>query len=314
MKDIKIFIANSLSALSSKILRDHFTIVFYEKESNFNIVSNTFDTSFDPKKCILILSEPPITRHRKFLYNNKSKFHTVLTFNPESKNEFSFSRNPVIFPYNPYDSLIVNRSKDDMVLKSRKIYYAGHNGRSLDTYKEYTNLYSLRLELITKLYQDPNFDIRVYGNNWQFDTKKTKYDDQSIKNQSINYNWRSQKIIDMDNIKSEFVLSLENCILPGYISEKFHDGLLSDRVMLYLGEPNISNYVLTDCFVDLRAIYKNNTIDPQDIFDIINSFSVSKYREMIDNARDFRKSIKGMWLTQLAKTTEFIANRIKDSI
>lgn len=49
-----------------------------------------------------------------------------------------------------------------------------------------------------------------------------------------------------------FVVCYENTRLPGYISEKIFDCLFAGCVPVYLGEPNIQNFVPAKCFIDRR--------------------------------------------------------------
>ncbi|TVT38269.1 hypothetical protein FNT36_18900 [Hymenobacter setariae] len=50
-----------------------------------------------------------------------------------------------------------------------------------------------------------------------------------------------------------FVVCYENTSTPGYISEKLFDCLFAGCVPVYLGEPNIKQFVPQDCFIDRRA-------------------------------------------------------------
>lgn len=49
----------------------------------------------------------------------------------------------------------------------------------------------------------------------------------------------------------KFYISLENSIIPHYVTEKFYQGFLQDSVMVYLGAPNIKEYEpLENSFID----------------------------------------------------------------
>jgi hypothetical protein len=50
-----------------------------------------------------------------------------------------------------------------------------------------------------------------------------------------------------------FVVCYENTRLPGYISEKIFDCLFAGCVPIYLGEPNIQNFVPPACFINRQA-------------------------------------------------------------
>lgn len=53
--------------------------------------------------------------------------------------------------------------------------------------------------------------------------------------------------------KYKFVIAFENAIYPDYVTEKLYHPLLAGAVPIYLGAPNIENFVPGDnCFVDVR--------------------------------------------------------------
>ena len=49
-----------------------------------------------------------------------------------------------------------------------------------------------------------------------------------------------------------FALCFENTIFPGYVTEKILDCFLSGVVPVYLGAPDITSYVPSDAFIDMR--------------------------------------------------------------
>lgn len=49
-----------------------------------------------------------------------------------------------------------------------------------------------------------------------------------------------------------FALAMENCIYPGYVTEKILDAFRAGSVPVYLGAPDITDFVPADCFVDYR--------------------------------------------------------------
>src|SRR5262249_12625468 len=50
----------------------------------------------------------------------------------------------------------------------------------------------------------------------------------------------------------KFALCFENSILKGWITEKIFDCFFTGTVPVYLGAPEITNYVPADCFIDMR--------------------------------------------------------------
>lgn len=50
--------------------------------------------------------------------------------------------------------------------------------------------------------------------------------------------------------KYKFVLALENCSSPGYLTEKFADAALADAIPIYWGDPNIGQTFNTKAFIN----------------------------------------------------------------
>jgi hypothetical protein len=100
--------------------------------------------------------------------------------------------------------------------------------------------------------------------------------------------------------------------MENYLCEKFHDGMMVDRVMLYLGEPNITNYVPAECFIDLRKFWKDgNEFDFFGMLALVRDISQHKYDQIIHAAREYRHSIKGKWEQRRAEVTQFVIDRIE---
>jgi len=49
-----------------------------------------------------------------------------------------------------------------------------------------------------------------------------------------------------------FAVCFENMIMPGYITEKIFDCFFVGTIPIYLGAPDIEDYVPKDCFIDMR--------------------------------------------------------------
>jgi hypothetical protein len=56
-----------------------------------------------------------------------------------------------------------------------------------------------------------------------------------------------------------FALSFENIVLKGWITEKLFDCFFAGTIPVYLGAPDIQDYVPQDCFIDMRRFsgYEN---------------------------------------------------------
>ncbi len=307
-----------ITGINERQLQAYFGQPDLSKPIDFWIHCQTVPPTSDPARTILVLTEPPITEHRAWLYQNLDKFHTIIGYNHNGKNLFHFSDNPAIFPYSTMDGHDVRR--ENTTIKTRKIYYAGmrsFNHAMAPHSIGFINLYPLRHDLCQQII-DKNAGY-CFGAGWPYISKG------DIPN--VNSSFRLQKITDMERLQCDFILCLENGIMQNYLSEKFHDGMMADRVMLYLGEPNITDYVPADCFIDLRQFLTIHNadfgditgvplseqteviFDTQGMLDLVQNISQTEYDSIIKNARAYRESIKGKWAERCHWLRQFIIDR-----
>jgi len=82
-----------------------------------------------------------------------------------------------------------------------------------------------------------------------------------------------------------FALCLENSSFPGYVSEKIFDCFFAGTVPLYLGAPDIADYVPADAFIDLRQFPTYAAVEH-----FLDSLDESSTRRYIQAATDFLQS------------------------
>jgi len=83
----------------------------------------------------------------------------------------------------------------------------------------------------------------------------------------------------------EFCLCFENMQMDGYITEKIFDCLYAGTIPLYLGAPDILEYIPEDIFVDCR---KYSTW--KEMWEDVGAMPIEKINEMKHAGRDFLKS------------------------
>ena len=280
-----------------------------DKTADYFVRKDKVEPWINPAKCILMLMEPPLALSRLKLYKQTNQFHTVFRFNPSGKNQFKFCDDPTRFPYNPLHKSINIRK--DTTLTARGLYYAGNQNKNYEHSNSLhggINLYPVRKiagEFLRKHYK-PTF---FFGNGWG---ETSKYNGaKGITN--VNRSWRVQKIVDMNRLKADFILCLENYMISGYVSEKFHDGFVVDRVMLYLGEPNIGNYWPNNCYIDLRKYFNKNTatLDCNAIIKLMKGMSQNEYDTILSNAREYRASRSKPRTPHYKNIADIIRNRMK---
>ncbi len=110
-------------------------------------------------------------------------------------------------------------------------------------------LYSERLRAIKFFSSSPGFDL--YGGRWE---RKPFFPFWSYR-AYVQKCWRGY--VNGDKIKTfasyRFSLAFENSQYPGYVSEKIFDSFLAGCIPVYLGAPDVTDYVPADCFIDMRA-------------------------------------------------------------
>lgn len=87
--------------------------------------------------------------------------------------------------------------------------------------------------------------------------------------------------------KYKFNLCFENCIADGYISEKIIDCFKAHTVPIYLGAPNIEEYIPKNCFIDFRKFK-----DYSALLDFLNKMDEKTYNKYIENGKRILKSKK----------------------
>jgi len=157
----------------------------------------------------------------------------VFRYDPKLPNEHPFAEPPDIFPYPP---AVEWRQIADDYANASGIYFAGKCSPSPDEVNfGYPVIYNLR-EHIARTLRDELGGTCV-GNGWG----RSTFDGE----------WHRRKFREIARANPRYVLAIENCLMPDAISEKIWAGLLTDRVTLYLGAPNVADYIDPAAFVDL---------------------------------------------------------------
>jgi hypothetical protein len=85
----------------------------------------------------------------------------------------------------------------------------------------------------------------------------------------------------------DFCLCIENMAMDGYITEKIFDCLYSGTIPLYLGAPDISNYVEPNAYIDCRRFSSWG-----DTWSYVNSIPENEIQEMREAGRSFLRGAK----------------------
>ena len=276
----------------------------------------TYKIIRNPEKIILCLKESPVSLHRRMLYENIDRFFLVVCHNPKGQNQISFTSNPSYYPWGPRLEFDVIRK--DTTIKNRNFFYAA---RKFEGYENLPNkfdtyvLYGARAKLVESFKNKYPNRLKLYGIGWGDYAKKGKSTSSLYKGKKKKVeNWRKCKVKDVEESGADFHLVLENCIQENLITDHFHDGFISDRVVFYLGCPNIEDYVPTNIFVDLRPYYNKETceFDIDKIVEIANNMTQEEYDGYIQRARAWRKALINKNEIETEKLSIVIANKVKN--
>lgn len=284
---VKVFYDNNgRIGLNKRLVKACSFIDFIDSPTKADIIisRNTVTHTNLLNKTIFIASEAPRTTHRKWCYSHFNKFKLVVCHNPENGKDNQIPFTPDDSPqYYPSNASLKPEEREDITMKSKGVFFAGHrkeNDITSDGHGGY-NIIPLRKsvgEYLIKKFPDSKF----IGIGWFGQTIKLN-------------SWGVDKRKQINETTCDFVLALENTSYPNYISEKIWDGMMLDRVTLYLGDSNIEKHIPVDCFVDLRPYYnlKTKKFNFWGLGERLNEMTQDEYDAIIANAREFRKTIVG---------------------
>jgi hypothetical protein len=118
--------------------------------------------------------------------------------------------------------------------------------RCIDRALRFQDLYDLRFSAIERYAQEEQFSLFGKGwtealENWPR-VRRIKF-----KNSPCEC---KDKLLTMSHYR--FSLCFENCIFPGYVTEKIFDSFFAGAVPVYYGAPDIGDFVPEGCFIDFR--------------------------------------------------------------
>ena len=143
-------------------------------------------------------------------------------------------------------------------------------------------LHDKRLELI-EFFNNLNV-LDLYGSGWtELNNLPSRYKHLSSK---LNAMTSVNKHITISNYK--FALCLENMVFPGYVTEKIIDCLCAGVIPIYLGAPDIEDFIPKKLFIDLRDFKSIVELD-----ECLNNFSEDSFNQFLINAQEFLNSNTG---------------------
>jgi len=229
------------------------------------LVAVNEDLGFDKGKTVLLMMEPYGVDGSEEYFDRSEEYLMFATYDRSRCRELFFCKDASVWPMEPVHRLRQNTMGS---LSDRSVYFAGQTFGSKSDGK---TIYHLRKRIVSGL-EKRGLHVFAVGRG---------FSGQTANNFSRIVTVRVAKMREIVSTGTAFVLCMENTITPGYVSEKFHDGILSRRVPLYLGCPNIEDYVPTDMFVDLRDFYDGDTVDIDGVFDRLMTMTEDEYGSIL---------------------------------
>jgi hypothetical protein len=263
------------------LLKQYVSLTTDIKAADYVLSLNTIPNGCAKDRIVLLLREPPLSGFAP-LYKERENCHTAVTYTPMGNMQIAFSTRPHLLPYSPLQKHLVRATPS---VEDRSVYMAAQAGRrDVDTGFGGTGLLAAREQFGRYLLRNYKRSY-LFGKGWPsgaVDTSGSGY--------------RERKLQEIDSVNAAFVVCLENIAYPNYISEKIHDGFQSDRVVLYLGEPQISKWVPDDCFIDLRPFFDQRSclLHCDAIVERIQNMDDTEYRHILYRAREWHRNLSDL--------------------
>jgi len=147
------------------------------------------------------------------------------------------------------------------------------------TGKFYHELYKERLEVIEH-FAGKGFNL--YGVGWD---KPVVGENKTLRDAiGVSYKGPVQDKIEVLS-QYKFTFTFENTIAKGYVTEKIFDAMFAGSVPIYLGAPDITDFVHKDAFIDMRD-FKN--YDELEFY--LHTMTEEQYEEYIDAINTYIQS------------------------
>ncbi len=207
---------------------------------------------------------------------------------------------------------------------NRDIFCCLINANKISLNNNPSDLYQKREEIIRWYEKNKSADFHLYGRGWDKPKPAKNAIDRVFRRNLTRLRTKlfsytpypsykgelSKKSTALSNTK--FCFCYENIYgLEGYITEKIFDAMRYGTVPIYLGAPNITDYIPKDCFIDARDFTNISALNDflhsisETEFDLyqkhIQNFLVSN-KAFIFSPEHFATTITKHILTELAKS------------
>ena len=302
----------SMSIMKQKLLEVGVDLntsdLLHPEDADF-ILYDGIDNITEYKNKIVYFNTPEsdIVRPEDFLIKNHTKFDKVFTWSDDLVNydplKYIKTNHSFCFPENIKIGLDGRDKLCTMIAGNKMIYKP-------------TELYSKRLEAIKWFEKNHPNDFDLYGIEWDEFWIRSKIKLFRAINRfkplrkwikPTRPSYRGTVVRKKDTLERyKFSICYENATSNGYVTEKIFDSFFAGCVPIYLGAPNVLEYIPSECFIDMR-----NFKSYDDLYDYICGMSDSAYLKYQISILDFLKSPKGyefsaernaeIWIDELRK-------------
>lgn len=236
---------------------------------------------YPKEKLILLMTESPAIVPDYFLFNFRPNldidkrlydyYNKVLTWEEAKIN----GKNILRFFFPTPTLKVIDHTVDFNQKKLCMLASTFRKGNGYDYRRSIVNFFN-------KYY--PN-DLDLYGNSWPKHLRI--YKGHIPKNQLVVHEdmvcSQQYAINCIRNYKFSFCI--ENINADGWITERIFDTFLAGSVPIYLGAPNIEEYIPADCFIDLRKFKDHN-----ELYMFLRSITKEQYEEYLNRIRKYLES------------------------
>ncbi|MEY8214475.1 MAG: glycosyltransferase family 10 [Colwellia sp.] len=264
-----------------------------ESDVSFCFDLPSTDVKLSVGSSYLFLFESEVIKPKSWDMDSHKLFKRVYTWHDElvdNKKYFKFNY-PHLFPRNrkqyeyEYGLFSFSNKKLCTLISGNK------------NVKHSLELYSERVEIIRWFEKNKLDDFDLYGVGWDKWVPSNRYLRYILSKIPRLSNWLAPDFPSykgkVDSKKStlknyKFAICYENAqMIPGYITEKIFDCFFAGCIPVYMGAPNVTDHIPSDCFIDRRAF-----INHKELYDYLNNMTEKEYLFMQKNITNFLFSSK----------------------
>lgn len=228
--------------------------------------------------------KPPLSKKENaYLWMFESPLALDMPLKPEDARHFrkifTYKRAIVdhkkyIYLPDPYQFDLVDMHAADPAAKQTLLTIVASN-----IYWSRPNNYQFRRDVVSWFLNNHPNDILIYGRGWEkLKPNLSPKAQKALQNRYLNYTPNKKQAVS----RSRFSLASENIRSPDYVSEKIFDVMNAGSVPVYLGAPNIRDFVPEDCFVDASRF-----ATPADLYAFLKSVDDTAYQNYQNCIRQF---------------------------